>query len=175
MFKPLGLHDTMRNPPASLLSRIAPTEQRPDGLGFWRGVVHDENARAGRRAHRHAGLFSTADDMARWSTEWLKGARGESRGLPPKNWSSNSRGGANLSKSSSRALGWDTPPGSPAGKKLSPHAFGHTGFTGTYVYIDPDADLYIVLLTNAVHPHRGDRRILQIRREVADAAIDAVK
>ncbi|HEV3416871.1 MAG TPA: serine hydrolase domain-containing protein, partial [Pirellulales bacterium] len=82
VFTPLGLHDTMRNPPAALVARIAPTERRADGTGFWQGVVHDENARAGEGLTAHAGIFSTADDMARWSAEWLKGTRGESKIFP---------------------------------------------------------------------------------------------
>jgi CubicO group peptidase (beta-lactamase class C family) len=174
IFKPFGLHDTLRNPPKSLLSRIAPTESRGEGKGFWQGVVHDENARAGEGLTAHAGLFSTADDMARWSTEWLKGARGESEVFPKRLVDQFTRR-REIVKGSSRALGWDTPPGSNAGKKLSPRAFGHTGFTGTSVWIDPVADLYIVLLANAVHPKRGDLRVLQFRRDLADAAIEAVQ
>ena len=174
VFKPLGLHETMRNPPASLLDRIAPTEQKADGTGFWRGVVHDENARAAEGLTAHAGIFSTADDMARWCTEWLKAVHGDSA-VFPKDLAQQFTRRREIVKGSTRALGWDTPPGSQAGKKLSPHSFGHTGFTGTSVYIDPDADLYIVLLTNAVHPKRGGRGVLQVRRDVEDAAIEAVK
>jgi CubicO group peptidase (beta-lactamase class C family) len=174
VFEPLGLHDTMRNPPASLLDRIAPTEKKADGEGYWRGVVHDENARAAEGLTGHAGIFSTADDMARWCTEWLKGARGESDIFPKKLVEQFTRR-HEIVKGSTRALGWDTPPGSQAGKKLSPHSFGHTGFTGTSVYIDPDADLYIVLLTNAVHPKRGNLKVLQVRRDVDNAALDAVR
>jgi CubicO group peptidase (beta-lactamase class C family) len=172
VFKPIGMHDTMRNPPADLMERIAPTEKKSDGPGYWRGIVHDENARGGEGLTAHAGLFSTANDMARWSAEWLKGARGEIA-IFPKPLVEQFTRRQNIVKDSTRALGWDTPPSSQAGKKLSTHAFGHTGFTGTYVYIDPDADLYIVLLTNAVHPKRGNLKVLQIRRAVADAAIDA--
>jgi CubicO group peptidase (beta-lactamase class C family) len=181
VFKPIGMHDTMRNPPADLMGRIAPTEKKSGGrdispdapqAGYWRGVVHDENARHAEGLTAHAGLFSTASDMARWSAEWLKGARGESA-IFPKPLVEQFTRRQNIVNDSSRALGWDTPPSSQAGKKLSMHAFGHTGFTGTYVYIDPDADLYIVLLTNAVHPKRGNLKVLQIRRAVADAAIDA--
>jgi CubicO group peptidase (beta-lactamase class C family) len=112
--------------------------------------------------------------MARWSTEWLKGARGESAIFPQKLVEQFTRR-REIVAGSSRALGWDTPPGSAAGKKLSPNAFGHTGFTGTSVWVDPDADLYIVLLTNAVHPKRGDLRIQKVRRDLADAAIEAVQ
>ncbi len=172
VFKPIDLTNTLRNPPASLISRVAPTERRADGKGFWQGIVHDENARAGEGLTAHAGLFSTAHDMARWSAEWLKGARGESE-IFPKRLVEEFTTRPEIVKGSSRALGWDTPPNSNAGKKLSKRAFGHTGFTGTSVWVDPEADLYIVLLTNAVHPKRGDLRVLQIRREVADAAVDA--
>lgn len=181
VFKPIGMHDTMRNPRADLMERIAPTERRSEGryiapgvspAGYWRGIVHDENARGGEGLTAHAGLFSTANDMARWAAEWLKGARGESA-IFPKSLVEQFTRRQNIVKDSTRALGWDTPPSSQAGKKLSAHSFGHTGFTGTYVYIDPDADLYIVLLTNAVHPKRGNLKVLQIRRAVADAAIDA--
>ena len=174
VFTPLGLHDTLRNPPKSLLSRIAPTESRGEGKGFWQGIVHDENARAGEGLTGHAGLFSTADDMARWLQEWLKGTRGESQIFPQKLVEQFTRR-REIVAGSSLALGWDTPPGSAAGKKLSSHAFGHTGFTGTSVWVDPDADLYIVLLTNAVHPKRGDLRIQKVRRDLSDAAIDAVQ
>ncbi len=174
VFKPLGLHDTMRNPPPSLLDRIAPTEKKADGEGYWRGVVHDENARAAEGLTAHAGVFSTADDMARWCTEWLKAVHGDSA-IFPKNLAQQFTRRREIVKGSTRALGWDTPPGSQAGKDLSPHSFGHTGFTGTSVYVDPDADLYIVLLTNAVHPKRGNRAVLQVRRDVDNAAIEAVK
>ncbi|HKD36035.1 MAG TPA: serine hydrolase, partial [Pirellulales bacterium] len=140
--------------------------------GYWRGVVHDENARHAEGLTAHAGLFSTANDMARWSAEWLKGARGESA-IFPKPLVEQFTRRQNIVKDSTRALGWDTPPSSQAGKKLSMHSFGHTGFTGTYVYIDPDADLYVVLLTNAVYPKRGNLKVLQVRRNVADAAVEA--
>ncbi|HEV2968814.1 MAG TPA: serine hydrolase domain-containing protein [Pirellulales bacterium] len=173
IFAPLGLHDTMRNPPAALIARIAPTERRGDGKGFWQGVVHDENARAGEGLTAHAGIFSTADDMARWSAEWLKGTRGESKIFPEALVEQFTRR-REIVKDSSRALGWDTPPGSAAGKKLSSHAFGHTGFTGTNVWIDPEADVYVILLANAVHPKRGDLRIQKVRRGVADAVLEAV-
>lgn len=171
---PLKLHDTLRNPPTTLIERIAPTERKADGSGFWQGIVHDENARAGDGLTAHAGLFSTADDMARWAAEWLKGSRGESE-IFPKTLVEQFTRRPEIVKGSSRALGWDTPPGSNAGKKLSKRAFGHTGFTGTNVWIDPEADLYVVLLANAVHPKRGDLRVLQVRRDIADAAIEAVK
>jgi len=75
---------------------------------------------------------------------------------------------------SSRALGWDTPSeNSSAGSRLSPRAFGHTGFTGTSIWIDPTQDLFVILLTNRVHPTRDNTRIFAVRRAVADAAVAA--
>ena len=130
--------------------------------------------RAGEGLTAHAGLFSTADDMARWSAEWLKATRGKSD-IFPKALAVQFTTRREIVKGSSRALGWDTPSrGSTAGKKMSAHAFGHTGFTGTSVWIDPDADLYVILLANAIHPKRGDLRIQKVRRDLADAAMEAV-
>ena len=77
VFMPLGLRDTLRNPPQALWGRIAPTERRPDGHSFWHGIVHDENARAGQGLTAHAGLFSTADDLAILASEWLRSSWGE--------------------------------------------------------------------------------------------------
>jgi CubicO group peptidase (beta-lactamase class C family) len=75
---------------------------------------------------------------------------------------------------SSRALGWDTPSGtSSAGSHMSPQAFGHTGFTGTSIWMDPTQDLFVILLTNRVHPTRENTQIFAVRRAVADAAVAA--
>jgi len=75
---------------------------------------------------------------------------------------------------SSRALGWDTPSeGSSAGDHLSPHAFGHTGFTGTSIWVDPDQDLFVILLTNRVYPTRNNDLIREVRRRMADLAVEA--
>jgi CubicO group peptidase (beta-lactamase class C family) len=81
----------------------------------------------------------------------------------------------NLPPGSSRALGWDTPsPPSSAGTRLSARAFGHTGFTGTSIWIDPERDLFIILLTNRVHPTRENTRILRVRPKVADLVVEAL-
>ena len=80
-----------------------------------------------------------------------------------------------LPPGSSRALGWDTPSqNSSAGTKLGPNAFGHTGFTGTSIWIDPDRDLFIILLSNRVNPTRANTKILQVRRRVADLVVEAL-
>ena len=80
-----------------------------------------------------------------------------------------------LPAGSSRALGWDTPSeNSSAGTKMSAHAFGHTGFTGTSIWLDPDRDLFVILLTNRVHPTRANTKILKVRPFVADLVVDAL-
>ena len=81
----------------------------------------------------------------------------------------------NIPAGSSRALGWDTPSeNSSAGTKMGPNAFGHTGFTGTSIWFDPDRNLFIILLTNRVNPTRANTKILQVRRRVADLVNDAL-
>jgi len=182
VFRPLGMHDTRFNPPASLRPRIAPTENDP-----WRGrvlvgEVHDENASVMDGVSGHAGLFSTAADLVVFAQMLLRHGRA---GAPP-----HGRTGRPLLDSatiaeftrvqnpalSSRALGWDTPSqGSSAGGELSPSAFGHTGFTGTSIWIDPAQDLFVILLTNRVHPTRQNEQILKVRPVVADLAARAAR
>jgi CubicO group peptidase (beta-lactamase class C family) len=175
---PLGLEDTIRNPSARLLPRIAPTEMRPAirgdpaaGASPIRGTVHDENAAAGEGVTGHAGLFSTAEDLSRLAGEILRGARGESR-IFPRALVERFTARRGIVPGSTRALGWDTPSaGSSAGSRLGPRAFGHTGFTGTSIWIDPDRDLYIILLSNRVYPTRENARIGPVRRAFADAVV----
>jgi CubicO group peptidase (beta-lactamase class C family) len=170
VFVPLGMTATRYLPPSSWRDRIAPTE---NDTAFrhrvLRGEVHDENAGRMGGVSGHAGLFSDAPDLARFA-EWLLEQRREKtevqlftrrQDLPP---------------GSSRALGWDTPSQpSSAGTKLSAQAFGHTGFTGTSIWIDPERDLFIILLTNRVHPTRANLKILQVRPRVADLVVDALR
>jgi CubicO group peptidase (beta-lactamase class C family) len=155
-------------PPPAWRDRIAPTERSQDGT-IIRGTVHDENAWRLGGVSGHAGLFSTAPDLARFA-QWLSSAwrrdSGQVRaftrrqGIPP---------------GSSRALGWDTPSeNSSAGTKMGPNAFGHTGFTGTSIWFDPDQGLFIILLTNRVNPTRENGRILRVRPRVADLVVDAL-
>jgi CubicO group peptidase (beta-lactamase class C family) len=124
----------------------------------------------------HAGIFSNVNDLSIWAGEWLRALHGESK-IFPQALAEDYVRRQNIVAGSSRAIGWDTksPRGTTAGKSFSPDSFGHTGFTGTSVWIDPEANLYVILLTNNVHPHRGDKRIQQVRRDVAEAAYQAVR
>jgi CubicO group peptidase (beta-lactamase class C family) len=195
LFRPLGMRDTRYLPPASWRSRIAPTEMDTTYRHrMIRGEVHDENAAAMGGISGHAGLFSTAPDLARFAQLMLRTLRGESSSRRAR--SQTPRGVVELHMPggfvdsatvamftavqdpalSSRGLGWDTPSkGSSAGDELSPHAFGHTGFTGTSMWIDPAKDLFVILLTNRVHPTRQNDQILRVRPQVANLAAEAAK
>ena len=163
------MQDTRFLPPVELRPRIAPTENDPWRGRVLRGEVHDENAAAMGGVSGHAGLFSTADDLVRFAQMLLRGGAGL---LRPETIALFTR--TQNPSFSSRALGWDTPsPASSAGTKLSAHAFGHTGFTGTSIWIDPEQDLFVILLTNRVHPTRANELIREVRPRVADLAVEA--
>jgi serine-type D-Ala-D-Ala carboxypeptidase len=174
VFEPLGMHDTRYRPPADWLPRIAPTENDPWRGRHLRGEVHDENAAALGGVSGHAGLFSSAHDLDRLARAYLNGGTLEGGRLA---------GSATIrqftavwdSSFSSRALGWDTPSAnSSGGHFLLRPAFGHTGFTGTSLWIAPQHDLYVMLLTNRVNPTREHSRIAPVRVAVADAAMRAL-
>ena len=175
IFRPLGMTDTRFNPDtadAALRRRIAPTAY--DAIrGQLRGTVHDGNAWALGGVSGHAGLFSTARDLAIFAQCLLNGGTyGAVRLLSPQTiarWTS--RQGT----LGSRALGWDTPaPQSSAGRYVSPRGFGHTGFTGTSLWIDPERGLFVVLLMNRVTSRGEATRHVQLRRDVADAVEAAI-
>lgn len=182
VFGPLGMTSTRYLPPESWRSRIAPTE---NDTAFrhrmlW-GEVHDENAGRLGGVSGHAGLFSNAPDLATFA-QWLLDSRippgrpaGGSGAYLPHDLVVEFTRRQDIPPGSSRALGWDTPSeNSSAGTKLGPRAFGHTGFTGTSIWIDPDRDLFIILLSNRVNPTRANTKILQVRRRVADLVVDAL-
>jgi CubicO group peptidase (beta-lactamase class C family) len=170
VFGPLGMLDTRYTPPDSLLPRIAPTEVDPWRGRHLRGEVHDENAAALGGVSAHAGLFSTAHDLDRLARAYLSGGALDGARLAR---AETIRRFTTVQDStfSSRALGWDTPPGAGSGHFLRHPAFGHTGFTGTSLWIDPAHDLYVMLLTNRVNPTREHSRIAPVRTSVADAAM----
>jgi CubicO group peptidase (beta-lactamase class C family) len=150
-------------PSADWIDRIAPTENTTSGEEH-RGAVHDENAAALGGVAAHAGLFGTAAAVgvaARW---WMR-----SSALPL--FATRS-----TVPHSSRALGWDTMlTTSSCGTKMSAGAIGHTGFTGTSLWIDPAQDLYVVILTNRVHPTRDGDGIQDVRRALHDAIVTGLQ
>ncbi|MEA2762734.1 MAG: hypothetical protein QOD47_2018 [Gemmatimonadaceae bacterium] len=174
IFRPLGMTDTQFQPPVSLRPRIAPTQVDDARGGLLWGTVHDENAWAMGGVAGHAGLFSTARDLALFSMMILNGGEGVN-GIRIVKPATIARWTARQGKESSRTLGWDSPEGgSSAGQFFSPWSFGHTGFTGTSIWIDPEKDLFVVVLTNRVNPTRSNTRHVQLRRDVADAVQQAV-
>ncbi|HEY4734650.1 MAG TPA: serine hydrolase domain-containing protein [Gemmatimonadaceae bacterium] len=174
IFRPLGMIDTQFQPPVSLRSRIAPTQVDDSRGGLLWGSVHDENAWAIGGVAGHAGLFSTAKDLALFSMMILNGGEGVN-GVRIVKPATIARWTARQGKESTRALGWDSPEGgSSAGQFFSPWSFGHTGFTGTSIWIDPEKDLFVVVLTNRVNPTRSNTRHVQLRRDVADMVQQSV-
>jgi len=175
VFRPAGMFETMYRPPESLRPRIAPTEIDPWRQRHLRGEVHDENAFALGGVAGHAGLFSTAEDLARFARMYLNhGTIDGTRVLDSATvdrfttWQDSAR--------HNRAIGWmkPAPPGWFGGSQMSSHAYGHTGFTGTSLYIDPDRDIFILLLTNRVNPTRMNTRIGRVRSGLADAVMSVV-
>jgi|ERR1035437_2019244 CubicO group peptidase (beta-lactamase class C family) len=171
---PLKLHDSMFLPPASLLPRIAPTEIDPWRQRHLRGEVHDENASMLGGVSGHAGLFSSGRDLARIAQLYLNhGALGGVRIWKPETIAQFTT--VQDSTFSNRALGWETPSGmNSAGHLMKRPAFGHTGFTGTSIWIDPAHDLFIVLLTNRVNPTRANTKITAVRQALADTVMKYV-
>ena len=168
VFGPLGMRDTRFTPPASLRPRIAPTEVQAFRGGLVWGEVHDENAWALGGVAGHAGLFSSARDLAVFARMMLGGGSvGGVRLLRPETvarWTRRQGGG------SSRVLGWDTfTPGSGAGRYFSERSFGHTGFTGTSIWMDPENGVFVVLLTNRVNPTRDNSKHVPLRSAVSNA------
>ena len=174
VFTPLGMHDTGFRPSDSLVYRIAPTEVSPPRGYPVRGEVHDENAFALGGVAGHAGLFGTASDLAVFAQMMLNG--GTYDGVRIVGDSTVHLFTARAS--GDRALGWEVADGTHgAGRYLSGSAYGHTGFTGTSIWIDPDREMFVILLTNRVHAARAKRPakvIADVRADLADAAALAV-
>jgi CubicO group peptidase (beta-lactamase class C family) len=166
--------DTEFRPADSLRSRVAPTEVSPPRGYPIRGEVHDENAFALGGVAGHAGLFSTAADLSIFAQMMLN--RGEYGGV--RVVSDSTVDLFTRRAAGSRALGWDTADGEGgSGVYLSERAYGHTGYTGTSMWIDPDRDMFVILLTNRVHAARARRPakvIADVRADLADAASVAV-
>jgi CubicO group peptidase (beta-lactamase class C family) len=162
-------------PPEAWRGRTAPTERDPWRRRLLAGEVHDENAAALGGAAGHAGLFGTAPAVgayARHLFQVLDGRTGVMAESSLRRFISRRPG----VPGSSRALGWDTMlPTSSCGTRMSPQAFGHTGFTGTSLWLDPASGVYVVFLTNRVHPTRDNNAIQRIRPALHDAVMGDVR
>jgi CubicO group peptidase (beta-lactamase class C family) len=174
VFTPLQMYNTMYNPPDEFKNRCVPTEIDD----FWRmrllqGEVHDERAFMLNGVAGHAGLFSTAEDLSKILKVYLNEGKYEKGQLFKKNtidnWTSKQ------SEQSSRGLGWDTKSQeySSAGEKFSMNSFGHTGFTGTSVWVDKINKFYVILLSNRVYPTRNNRKIVKFRPILHNALFNA--
>jgi uncharacterized protein YbbC (DUF1343 family) len=170
IFAPLGMSHTRYLPPDQWLSRIAPTEY-DEQHRMLHGVVHDPTARRMGGVAGHAGLFSTAGDLSIFAQGMLRGFKVLSREMVEKMTTPQTPANA----PSVRGFGWDidSPFASNRGELLPVGSFGHTGFTGTSLWIDPVTDTYIVLLTNAVHPHVG-KSVVSLRSRIATAVVDGL-
>jgi beta-glucosidase-like glycosyl hydrolase/CubicO group peptidase (beta-lactamase class C family) len=176
IFKPLKMSETFYNPPAQLLTHIPPTE-----FDAWRGrlvhgQVHDENAFSLGGVSGHAGLFSTARDLATFLYMLLNGGAYDGGRLLKPETIALFTSRQNVVAGSSRALGWDTADGNnSAGHFMNARAFGHTGFTGTSVWTDPEKNMFVILLSNRVHPTRNNQKLLGFRAKLHDAVMNAVE
>ncbi len=171
VFLPLRMTETMYRPPASLKPRIAPTEIDSTRGGKVWGKVHDERAYYLGGVSAHAGIFSSAHDLARFARMYLNGGTLD---------------GAQIVRAQTielfttrqlqdRALGWQKPDGrNSAGHLMSERAFGHTGFTGTSIWIDPARDVFVILLSNRVNPTRANTKIGRVRVALADAVMSTI-
>jgi beta-glucosidase-like glycosyl hydrolase/CubicO group peptidase (beta-lactamase class C family) len=176
IFSPLGLADTMFTPPRNLRNHIAPTE---DDAEFRKrlvhGEVHDQNAWTMGGIAGHAGMFSTASNLAVYCQMLLNGGiyahtrilrRAQIEQLTVRQ----EIGGA------ARPLGWDVPSEpSSSGKYFSPRSFGHLGYTGTSIWVDPARELFVILLTNRVHPSAANEKIKEVRPALHDAVVEALE
>jgi uncharacterized protein YbbC (DUF1343 family) len=169
VFLPLGMRETMFQPPASLIPRIAPTERDgPNGAPL-RGVVHDETSRYMGGVAGHAGLFSTADDLARFCEMMLrKGELDGTRLFSALTVEKFTTPQSPADQPILRGLGWDIDSqySGNRGDLFPIGSYGHTGFTGTSIWIDPVSDTYVILLANGVHPFRRPA-ITSLRGKVA--------
>jgi CubicO group peptidase (beta-lactamase class C family) len=175
IFAPLQMNDSQFNPPKSRRGQIAPTEiDASYRKRLLQGEVDDENAWAMGGIAGHAGLFSTAGDIAAFAQMLLNGGiyahyRMLRRSTIQQFTARHTIG------DSARALGWDVPvPPSSSGEYFSAKSFGHLGFTGTSMWIDPERNLFVILLTNRVNPTRANEKIRQVRPALHDAIFQSL-
>jgi uncharacterized protein YbbC (DUF1343 family)/CubicO group peptidase (beta-lactamase class C family) len=176
IYEPLGMHDTMYLPPASLRPRIAPTEVDAATGQPWRGVVHDPTARYMGGVAGHAGVFSTASDLARYCEMLLgMGAREGTRIFAPATVEKFTEAATPPDQPVLRSLGWDIDSSysSARGELFPIGSYGHLGYTGTSIWIDPASKTYVILLTNYVHPKSG-KNLSPLRRSISTIAAAAL-
>jgi uncharacterized protein YbbC (DUF1343 family)/CubicO group peptidase (beta-lactamase class C family) len=166
IFAPLHMTRTRFLPPAAWLPKIAPTQYDPDTGKMLHGIVHDPTSRRMGGVAGHAGVFSTADDLSKFAQALLNGSPVLSSWAIEKMTTPQQPANAQIL----RGLGWDidSPFSTNRGEFLPVGSFGHTGFTGTSIWIDPTTSTFIILLTNSVHP-RGKGNVVALRTEMATA------
>jgi CubicO group peptidase (beta-lactamase class C family) len=175
IFDPLGMQQSMYNPPKKLWPEIAPTEfDNQLRHRLVQGEVHDENAYAIGGVSGHAGVFSTAPDLAVLCQMLLNGGVYAHQRILKRPTIAQFTAPQTLAQNT-RTLGWVVPTeNSSSGHYFSVHSYGHTGFTGTTIWIDPDRQLFVVLLTNRVHPTRENHEIAEVRPAVHDAIVKSL-
>ena len=175
IFSPLAMSNTMYKPPKKLWPRIAPTEvDNQYRHRLIQGEVHDENAAAIGGVSGHAGVFSTAPDLATFCQMLLNGGVYAHQRVLRRATISEFTEPQQLS-GGTRTLGWAVPTeGGSSGHFMGAHTFGHTGFTGTSIWIDPDRQLFVVLLTNRVYPTRVNQKLAKVRPALHDAVMQSL-
>lgn len=173
IFVPLGMRETGYRPAEALRKRAAPTEHRE---GQWiQGTVHDPRAHLLGGVAGHAGIFSTAADLARYAAMMAQqGQYSDTRILQEETWKEMTT--AREVSSGKRGLGWDIRTGysSNRGATMSEKAFGHGGFTGTALWIDPESKLWVIFLSNRVHPN-GKGAVNPLAGQIGTIAADAIQ
>jgi CubicO group peptidase (beta-lactamase class C family) len=173
VFAPLGMSRTMYLPPIAFRDDIVPTAERTQRDFTLQGVVHDPNAFRLGGVAGHAGLFSTARDLAVFAQMILNGGGYEAARILPPAMIDTFR--TRQPDTGTRALGWDTPANrSSAGRYFSASSFGHTGYTGTSLWIDPERDLFVIILTNRTLLTASSREVFELRTAIHDAAAQAI-
>jgi CubicO group peptidase (beta-lactamase class C family) len=174
-FVPLGMDDSLFNPPPKLRDEIAPTENDTNyRKKLIQGEVHDQNAWAMGGVAGHAGLFSTASDLSAFAQLILNGGIYENHRVFTRALLNTFTARQTIGNSA-RTLGWDVPLDPAAtGHYFSPQSFGHYGYTGTSLWLDPERGLFILLLTNRVNPSVENLKIRQVRPALHDAVFEAL-
>jgi uncharacterized protein YbbC (DUF1343 family)/CubicO group peptidase (beta-lactamase class C family) len=175
-FQPLGMNDTQFQPPKQLLPRVAPTEKVPEFPAPLRGIVHDPTTRFMGGVAGHAGIFTTADDLARFAQMLLgQGQYHNVRVLQPLTVRKMTTPQSPVTNTVLRGIGWDidSPFSTNRGELLPLGSYGHTGFTGTSMWMDPTTGVYIILMANRVHPD-GNGSIVSLRSRVASVTAAAL-